>query len=150
MDLSLVPELESFAILVVHAFQNADPLLACNILQWVCSMEHHSDGGAHYHMAVKLESCRRWLKLRNFLDTTYGIKVNFSKVHVNYYSAWLSATKDKKEYIQSSNQPDLTNGYFPVTTNASLCVQSNAVDGEPNHDSQGADGQNRKRKRISI
>ena len=149
-DLSLVPERESFAILILHAFQYADPLLACNILQWVCSMEHHSDGGAHYHMAVKLESRRRWLKFRNFLDTTHGIKVNFSGAHVNYYSAWLYATKDDKEYIQSSNHPDLTNGDFPVTTNASLCVQSNAVDGEPSHDSKGADGQKRKRKRMSI
>jgi hypothetical protein len=34
-DLSLVPERESFALLVIHAFQNADPLLGCNILQWV-------------------------------------------------------------------------------------------------------------------
>jgi hypothetical protein len=40
-DLSLVPERESFALLVIHAFQNADPLLAYNILQWVCSKEHH-------------------------------------------------------------------------------------------------------------
>ena len=86
-DLSLVPERETFALLVIHAFQNADPLLSCNILQWVCSMEHHNDGGAHYHMAVKVESRRRWLKFRNFLDTTHGIKVNFSGVHVNYYSA---------------------------------------------------------------
>jgi hypothetical protein len=61
-DLSLVPERESFALLVIHAFKNADSLSACNILQWVCSMEHHSDRGVHYHMAVKLESRRRWLK----------------------------------------------------------------------------------------
>ena len=68
-DLSLVPERETFALLVIHAY----PLLSCNILQWVCSMEHHNDVGAHYHMAVKLESRRRWLKFRNFLDTTHGI-----------------------------------------------------------------------------
>ena len=61
-DLSLVPERESFALLVIHAFENADPLLPCNILQWVCSMEHHGNGGVHYHMAVKLEPRRRWLK----------------------------------------------------------------------------------------
>ena len=42
-DLTLVPERESFALLVIHyAFQNADPLLACNILHWFCSMEHHT------------------------------------------------------------------------------------------------------------
>ena len=151
-DLSLVPERESFVLLVVHAFRNADPLSACNILNWVCSMEHHSDGGVHYHMAVKLESRRRWLKFRNFLDSNHGIKVNFSGVHVNYYSAWLYATKDDKEYIQSPNHPDLTNSDFPVTTNAGLCVQSNAVDNENEQtpDSESADGRKRKRKRMSI
>ena len=152
-DLSLVPERESFVLLVLHAFQNADPSLPCNILQWVCSMEHHSNGGVHYHMAVKLESRQyRWLKFRNFLDYNHGIKVNFSGVHVNYYSAWLYATKDDKEYIQSSNHPDLTNGDFPVTTNASLLVQSAAVDSEPTvtSDSEETDGRKRKRKRMSI
>jgi hypothetical protein len=149
-DLSLVPERVSFALLVIHAFQNADPLSACNILQWVCSMEHHSDHRVHYHMAVKLESRRRWLKFRNFLDSNHGIKVNFSGVHVNYYSAWLFATKDDKDYIQSSNHPDLTNGDFPVTNNASLCVQGNAVDSEPIPDSEATDGHKGKCKRMSI
>ena len=149
-DLSLVPERESFALLVIHAFENADPLLPCNILQWVCSMEHHGNGGVHYHMAVKLESRRRWLKCRNFLDSNHGIKVNFSGVHVNYYSAWLYATKADKEYIQSSNHPDLTNGDFPITMNASLCVQSKAVVSDATSDSEDAVGHKRKRKRMSI
>ena len=69
---------------------------------------------------------------------------------MNYYSAWLYATKEDKEYILSSNHPDLMNGDFPVTTNASLCVQSNTVNGEPSYDSEGADGQKRKHKRMSI
>ncbi|CAB4029279.1 Hypothetical predicted protein [Paramuricea clavata] len=97
-------------------------------------------------MAVKLESRRHWLKFRNFLDSNHGIKVNFSGVHMNYYSAWVYATKDDKDYIQSLNHPDLTNGDFPVTNNASLCVQSNAVDSEPTPDSEATDG----RKRMSI
>jgi hypothetical protein len=69
---------------------------------------------------------------------------------MNYYSAWVYATKDDKDYIQSPNHPDLTNGDFPVTNNASLCVQSNAVDSEPTPDSEAADGHKRKRKRMSI
>ncbi|CAB3983397.1 Hypothetical predicted protein [Paramuricea clavata] len=71
-------------------------------------------------MAVKLESRRRWLKFRNFFDSNHGIKVNFSGIHMKYYSAWLYATKDDKDYIQSLNHPDLTNGDFPVTNNASF------------------------------
>ena len=107
-----------------------------------------SDGGVHYHMAVKLESRHRWLKFRNFLDSKHGIKVNFSGVHMNYYSAWLYAMKDDKEYIQSSNHPDLTNGDFPATTNASLPVQSSAaVDSEPTvtSDAEATDANEQKR-----
>jgi hypothetical protein len=147
-DLALVPERESFTLLVIHAIQNADSLSSCNILQWVCSMEHHSDRGVHYHMAVKLESRHRWLKFRNFLDSNHGINVNFSGIHVN--SAWLYATKDDKDYIQSLNHPDLMNGDFPVTNNANLCLQSNTTDSEPTPDSQAVDGHKRKRKRMSI
>ena len=102
-------------------------------------------------MAVKLESRHRWLKFRNFLDSNHGIKVNFSGVHVNYYSAWLYAMKDDKEYIQSPNHPDLTNGDFPVTTNASLCVQSKAVENElPTCDSEVVGGRKRRRRLMSI
>jgi hypothetical protein len=69
---------------------------------------------------------------------------------VNYYSAWLYATKDDKNYIQSSDHLDLTIGDFPVTNDASLFVQSNVVYSEPIPDSEAADGHKRKRKRMSI
>ena len=36
-DLSLVPERESFALLVIHAFQNADSLSACKVTPYVCA-----------------------------------------------------------------------------------------------------------------
>ena len=48
-------------------------------------------------------------KIRNYLELTHGIKVNFSGTHVNYYSAWRYTTKDDDQYIQSKNHPDLTN-----------------------------------------
>ena len=117
-----------------------------------CSGYAACDGGVHYHMAVKLESRHPGLKFRNFLDSNHGIKVKFSEAHVNYYSAWLYATKDDKEYVQSSSHSDLTNGDFPVTTNASLLVPSAAVDSKPSFtcDSEATDGRKRKRKRMSI
>jgi hypothetical protein len=44
---TLLPERESFALLVICAFQNEDALLACNILQWVCSMDRHTPVSIH-------------------------------------------------------------------------------------------------------
>ena len=77
------PNRETFLQLVFDSFYNADPLTRCEIVQWVCSQEQHRDGGIHYHMAVKLNARRRWLKIRKYLDERHGVKVNFSARHSN-------------------------------------------------------------------
>ena len=87
-------------------------------MQWVCSREEHSAGGTHYHMAVKLSHARRWLRVRNYLDDNYGIQVNFSANHSNYYSAWKYTTKEDSEYFESPSHPDLANSR-PLTSQAS-------------------------------
>jgi len=149
-DISLVPTRETFAMLILHAFENGDPSSPCNVVQWVCTEELHSDNGIHYHMAVKFQSCRRWLKYRNFLDSNHNLKVNFSGVHVNYYSAWRYVTKNDTEYMQSPDHPDLANEDFPTTTNASQSVQGQSVEEEPNTDQADGHKRKRKRKRLSI
>ena len=88
-------------------------------MQWVCSREEHSAGGTHYHMAVKLSHARRWLRVRNYLDDNYGIQVNFSANHPNYYSAWKYTTKEDSEYFESPSHPDLANSRSPQTSQAS-------------------------------
>ena len=35
------------------------------------------------------------------------MKLNFSSVHANYYSAWKYATKEDAKYMQSQDHPDL-------------------------------------------
>ena len=85
-------------------------------------------------MAVKLQSRRRWLKYRNLLECNHNLKVNFSGVHVNYYSAWRYVTKNDTEYMQSAHHPDLTNEDFPITTNATQSVQGQSVEEQPNTD----------------
>ena len=114
----IVPNRESFVQLVLDSFDNADPLTRCEILQWVCSQERHRDGAIHYHMAVKLNARRRWLKIRNDLDERHGVKMNFSARHSNYYSAWQYTTKEDESYLQSDNHPDLTNTPAPNTSRA--------------------------------
>lgn len=144
-DLSLAPTREAFSTFVLEAFENADPCSISTVLQWVCSKETHTSGGMHYHMAVKLGSRRRWLKIRNYLELKHGINVHFSGVHVNYYSAWRYTTKDDEQYIESENHPDLTNSEYPITTRASLAIQGNDVPGVVQ-----SSGRKRKLKRLSV
>ena len=113
----LIDSRNSFASVVLDAFANADKTMSNKVLQWVCSEENHKDGGTHYHMAVKLERNRRWLKVRDYADKTHGIKLNFSSNHANYYSAWKYTTKEDRDYLQSEGHPDL--GSCPQTQQAS-------------------------------
>ena len=118
-DLEVVPTRKELSRLVLDSFANADPLTRSEVLQWVCCREVHRTGGLHYHMAVKLNSRCRWLKVRNYLDARYGVKVNFSSNHFNYYSAWQYTTKEDQYYVQSVNHPDLANAAEPSTSEAS-------------------------------
>ena len=118
-DLEVVASREEFSRLVLDSFANADPCTHSEVVQWVCSKEAHRDGGFHFHMAVKLNARRRWLRVRNYLEERHGVKVHFSNNHHNYYSAWQYTTKEDSSYLQSINHPDLTNASQPHTSGAS-------------------------------
>lgn len=60
-NLKQFPTRRSFAEAVVCAFTATD---ANKVLQWVCSSEQHKNGGSHYHMAVKLDRCKRRLSAK--------------------------------------------------------------------------------------
>ena len=91
---NIVPTCEAFAHIVLDAFENAVPKSNCTVIHWVCSQESHVAGGVHYHMVVKLSALRRWLRVRNYIDQEYGMKVNFSDRHENHYTAWRYTTKE--------------------------------------------------------
>ena len=89
-------------------------------------------------MAVKLSGRRRWLRVRNYIDQEYGVQVNFSDRHDNYYSAWRYTTKEDSSSLQSTNHPDLRNDGAPITTNASCALRERRLgegdeDPLPNH-----------------
>ena len=106
-----------FAELIVEAWH------ACSrskIIQWVVSLEAHENSGNHFHMAIKLSSPARWLKVRNFVDDKYGIKLNFSNSHTNYYTAYEYVVKEDPNFVQSANHPDFSNGK-PLKTTKATC-----------------------------
>jgi len=114
--LTIFPTRESFTNAVLEAFR----LTPATPLRWVCSRENHRDGNPHYHMAVKLDRVQRWLLVKERIHNMYGVVVNFSGHHHNYFSAWQYATKDDEQPLQSPDHPDLSDGVPPNSTNASL------------------------------
>ena len=109
MNVEIIASRESFAVVVLDSFQNADPTSKTRVAQWVCSQERHQNGEVQYHMAVKLDRNRRWLTVRNYADKKHGLKLNFSSSHANYFSAWKYTTKDDKAFLESECHPDLKN-----------------------------------------
>ena len=99
-NLEIVPTREAFAHIILDAFDNAVP-------------------GSN----VKLSGRRRWLRVRNYIDQEYGVKVNFSDRHDNYYSVWRYTTKEDSSSVQFRNHPDLQNDGAPITTNASCALR---------------------------
>lgn len=147
-DLEVFPHRASFADAVLEAFGSSTNV---GIHQWVCCMEKHQDGGTHYHMAIKLNRCQRWLPVRCYMEESFGINVNFSNRHVNYFSAWRYVTKEDENPLESPNHPDLTNANPPRTMAASQAVSSQS---QPSQSSQSQvdeapSGSRRKRKRLS-
>ena len=89
------------------------------IIQWVVSLEVHENSGNYFHMVIKLSSPARWLKVRKFVDDKYGIKLNFSDSHTNYYTAYEYVVKEDPNFVQSADHPDFSSGKPPKTTQAS-------------------------------
>lgn len=113
----VVTSREHFSEMVLAAYEKS--LTAAKVLHWVCSQEYHQDGAIHYHFAVKLNKCHRWLSVRKHLATVNGINVHFSDNHYNYYSAWKYVTKEDGDAIQSPDHPDLGDGSSQQTEKAS-------------------------------
>jgi len=113
-DMTIFPTRQSFADAVIGGFDSP----ALKVEQWVCCKEQHQNKGEHYHMAIKLNKVKRWLSVKESINTKYNVVVHFSAVHPNYYSAWRYVTKNDSEYLSSKNHPDLTDSE-PRTTVAS-------------------------------
>lgn len=120
-DLERFPTRRSFADAILEAFNSSTNVV---ILQWVCSAEKHRDGGTHYHMAIKMDRCQRWLPIRDCIESSFGINVNFSNRHVNYFTAYAYVTKEDRSPVLSENHPDLSGP--PRTMAASQTVSQSS------------------------
>ncbi|PIK38625.1 hypothetical protein BSL78_24535 [Apostichopus japonicus] len=130
---------ENFAEQVLSSFES----VGAHIIQWVSCQETHRDGGKHYHMAVKLDRPRRWLKVKSMLENQHGIVVHFSSTYANYYTAWQYVVKEDAGVLQSPGHPDL--GASPPATTSASTSRVLQASGE-----QSARAPLQKRKRLSA
>ena len=72
---------------------------------WACSREEHQNDGFHYHCALKLTGCKKWLSVKNRIAEKHGIQVNFSDKHNFYLSAYRYVCKSDQEVAHSENHP---------------------------------------------
>lgn len=123
-DFSKIASRNHFAETVVQGWERN----GVKVAHWVVSMERHAQPNVdvaemttpneyHFHMAIKLQKRSRWLQVRNYLDETCGIQVNFSSNHNTYYSAYKYATKEDEEPVHSPAHPDIGNN-APKTAKA--------------------------------
>ncbi|KAK3753753.1 hypothetical protein QZH41_005244 [Actinostola sp. cb2023] len=92
-------------------------------------------------MALKLDKKCRWVSVRNFLDSHYNIKVNFSDSHTNYYSAYRYYVKEDSEALHSPDHPILRD--IPRTTEATATRKTAAA-------SKSKKKIRRRKKRLSV
>ena len=97
-DLQKFPTRRAFADVVVNYFgcETETP-----VVQWACCLEQHRNGGYHFHIAVKLQRCKRWLPSKSYLTQQYSISVHFSSSRDNYYSAWKYVTKEDDDVLRA-------------------------------------------------
>lgn len=127
VDFKKFPTRNSFAEAVVSSFTDSTDT---TVEHWVCCKEPHQTKGCHYHMAIKLDRCKRWLSSKNYLQEIYGILVYFSDLHYNYYSAWKYTTKKDKNVLESDNHPDLWDFKAPKTETASKSRKKKTEDSD--------------------
>ncbi len=120
-DLSLFPSRESFANCVVEAFSYREERV--RVVDWVCSMEEHNDGGKHYHLAIKLSDNKRWKPAKLHIMKNHGIVVNFSDRDDNYYTAYKYVVKEDKEALHSPNHTNLADCRSPRTKRGTQTIR---------------------------
>jgi flagellar biosynthesis GTPase FlhF len=97
-------------------------------------------------MAMKLDRCQRWLPIREYIHQEFGVNVNFSNRHCNYFTAWKYACKEDLAPLQSEDHPDLANALPPRTLAASQRVSQSSQ----HTDANVVDEPPRKRQRTRL
>ena len=85
---------------------------------WASGCEMHKTDGVHFHCAIKLKTCSRWVSRRRKLKELYDIDVDFLGFHTNYFDAMSYVSKFDKHVTFSKNHIDMAK-HAPHTSAAS-------------------------------
>ena len=72
---------------------------------WLHSREEHQNEDFHYHCALTLTGCKKWLSVKNRIAESHGIQFNFSDKHDFYMPAYRYVFKSDQEVAHSKNHP---------------------------------------------
>ncbi|CAB3990358.1 Hypothetical predicted protein [Paramuricea clavata] len=116
-DSQKFPTRDSFASAVVQSFSVCET--KSKILHWACSRSRAPQRSwFHYHMSIKFDGNRRWLKSKEYLMEYHGIPVYFSDNYNDYYTAYKYITNMYVEALHSESHPDLKSAAAPRTERA--------------------------------
>ena len=111
---------EHFAEIVANAFNHGGEFN--RVVQWACCKEFHQNGGAHYHLALKLDSNYRWKQVKFKIMFKHGISVHFQNFSTGYHDAYQYVTKEDVDFITSPGHPAV--GESPQNKKALLAKSS--------------------------
>ena len=60
---------------------------------WACYRQKYQNDGFHYHCALKLTSCKKWLSAKYRIAGKPGIQVNFDDKHNLHKGMSIKVTK---------------------------------------------------------
>ena len=72
---------------------------------WPCFREEHQNDGFHYHCALKLTGCKKWLSVKKRIAEKHGIQVSFNDKHNFCLSGYRYVFKSGQEVAHSENHP---------------------------------------------
>ena len=139
------PTRESFGEMIEFEFNAGKS--AVKVQHWACCRESHSDGGFHYHCAVKLNGTKKWLSVKENISKKHNIVVNFSDSHDFYISAYRYLCKQDENVAHSKNHPDLKEASSPITKKS---IAGNKAATRKRYSQSSSSTVQSKRKRLSY
>ena len=86
---------ETFSVIVLDSFENADRNCRSQVKQWVYSEQLHKDGETLSY-GSKIGSKSALVTSAGYADNKHGVKLHISSTHTNYYFGWKYVTKRTK------------------------------------------------------
>lgn len=112
-DPDLFPSREMFGNMLEREFNTGASKVKVDY--WACCQENHKEKGIHYHCALKLTGVKKWVSVKERIQRTYGIVVNFSDRHDYYLSAYRYVNKEDENVAHSKDHPNLSEAKSPST-----------------------------------